>query len=80
MKVKSVSFKRGATLNVGDFESVKVEVGADAELDPGESAAEATASLIRFVNAQVYQEVVVIRARANRRARRHGAGDDGGTG
>jgi hypothetical protein len=69
MKVKTVSFSRGATLNVGDFESVKVEVGAEAELEDGESAVQAFDKLRRFVNEQVHQEVVAVRARTRKRRR-----------
>ncbi len=37
MKVKSVTYRRAVTLNMGDYESVRLELGAEAELDEGET-------------------------------------------
>ncbi len=33
MKLKTITYRRGVTLNIGDFESVRVEVGADADVE-----------------------------------------------
>ncbi len=67
MKVTKVFYKRGATLNVGDYESVKIEVAAEAELDVGESLEEAVESLRQQVSEELRAEASVIRARTKAR-------------
>ena len=70
VKVTSVSFKRGATINVGDFESVRLEVSGTAEIEDDESESEAFNSLRRFIDEHLHEEVVKVRGRMRKRAER----------
>lgn len=70
MKVTKVFYKRGATLNVGDYESVKIEVAAEAELEKDESMAEAFEALRQQVSEELRAEALVVRERAKSRKTR----------
>ena len=70
MKVTKIFYKRGATLNVGEYESVKIEIAAEAELDDGESMAEAVEALRQQVSEELRAEALVVRARTKARKTR----------
>jgi hypothetical protein len=70
MKVTKVFYKRGVTLNVGDYESVKIELAAEAELEDTESMADVVEALRQQVSEEVRAEAVVVRSRANARKAR----------
>ena len=63
MKTTSISYSRGRTLNLGDFESIRIDMGAEAYLDEGETLQEGMETLRLQVNKMVLEEVKVIRKR-----------------
>jgi hypothetical protein len=63
MRVKQLSYTRGATINIGDFESVRVDVSATADLDDGEVFDTAYAQLKETVDDAVREEVRRVRGK-----------------
>lgn len=70
MKVTKVSYRRGATLNVGNYESVKIEISADAELEEGDTPQSVLEALRREVTEEIRNEALVVRQRAKAREHR----------
>lgn len=70
MKVTKVSYRRGATLNVGEYESVKIEISADAELEEGDTPQSVLEALRQSVTEEIRSEALVVRQRAKARERR----------
>ena len=68
MKITSVSWKRSSTLNVGDFESVKIEAGAEAEVEEGDDVRAVFNALKEEVGEQLNEAALEVRRRAKRRA------------
>lgn len=62
MKFKTITYRRGVTLNIGDFESVRVDVEATVELD-GEDFEEAYSAVKEEVDGAVRAEARAIRAK-----------------
>lgn len=65
-KITRISYRRGVTLNVGDFESVRVDIEGEAELDSTESFDEAFSSLKRQVDDAVRTEARAVRGKTKR--------------
>ena len=64
MRIKKITYSRGMTVNVGDFESVRVDIAAEADI--GDSPyAEALAELRGLVDADIRSEVRAIRRRVD---------------
>lgn len=59
MKLSQITFSRGATLNRGNFNSERIDIGATVEIDPGESAEEAFTRLAKWVRAKVSDEIKI---------------------
>ena len=68
MKITRITYHRGITLNVGDFESVRVDIEASADADDGESFDECYASLKEQVDDAVREEARAVRAKTRRSA------------
>lgn len=66
MKITKVTYHRGITLNVGDFESVRVDIEATAEAGDGESFEDCYASLKDQVDDAVREEARAVRAKTRR--------------
>lgn len=62
MKVNKVRYSRGVTLNIGDFENVRVEIEADADLDD-ESFIDGYRSLKKQVDDALRAEVEAVRSK-----------------
>lgn len=56
MKITTVTYSRGETINTGNFNSVRLDVSATAALDETESAEEAYAKVRDTVNSKVAAE------------------------
>ena len=65
-KITTVSYRRGVTLNVGDFESVRVDIEAEAELEDDESFDEAFLVLKEHVDEAVRAEARAVRNKSKR--------------
>ena len=65
-----VSYKRGATLNIGNYESVKVEVEAEAELEPGDTPHGVMEDLRTFVLNEIRSDAQIVRERVKARRNR----------
>jgi len=70
MKITTVSWRRSSTLNVGDFESVRIEAGATAELDDGDDPREVFAAIQAEVGEQLSEAAMDVRRRAKKREER----------
>lgn len=57
MTFKSITFHRAATVNLGNFNSTKIELGATVELQPGETEEQAFERLSKWVNDKVREQV-----------------------
>ncbi len=68
MNVKTISYRRGATLNIGSYEMVRIEVGMDADLDASEDPDAAYSTLKAQVDGLIRDEVADVRDRTNRRS------------
>jgi len=66
MKITKVTYHRGITLNVGDFESVRVDIEATAEVEDGESFDDCYNSLKDQVDDAVREEARTVRAKTRR--------------
>lgn len=62
----SITYARGVTLNIGDFESVRMDLSASAELDDGESFEDAYAALKEKIDATLRQETARVRERTKK--------------
>lgn len=65
-KVTKISYRRGITLNVGDFESVRVDIEAEAEVEDGESFDDAFTILKEQVDESVRTEARSVRNKSKR--------------
>ena len=63
MKVKKVVYTRSVTINIGNFESVRVEMGAEGEVEPTETFTTAFDRLKSDVDDVVIAETTEIRRR-----------------
>ena len=71
MTPKSIRYSRGTTVNLGDFESVRIDMSADADLDDGETLEAGMKDLKDQVDELVRAEVRHVRAQiAKRQAKR----------
>ena len=50
MKIRKVSVNKGHTINMGDFNSVKFNFGAEAELDEGDNLKQSKAKIEAIVD------------------------------
>lgn len=66
MRVTKITYRRGLTLNIGEFESVRVDVEATAEVDDEETFADAYAALKDSVDGEVREEARAIRAKTRK--------------
>jgi hypothetical protein len=66
MQIRKVSYARGITLNIGNFESVRVDIQAEGEVSSGETFDQAFASLKEEVDEALNDELVFIRKRSAR--------------
>lgn len=57
MKVRRVTYHRGVTVNLGDFEFLRVDLEAEAELDDDESFDAAYRSLREKIKSSINAEV-----------------------
>lgn len=57
MRVKDVSISKGMTVNIGNHQFTKVEIGITATLDDAETFVEDLENLTNLVNAKLAQEV-----------------------
>ena len=62
MKVKKVRYSRGVTLNIGDFENVRIEMDAEADLDD-ETFVDGYRSLKKQVDDALRAEVEAVRSK-----------------
>ena len=67
MKITKISYKRSATLNVGDFESVRIEVGAEADVGNAEDFEDAMDELRDVVGKELADEARDVRRLVKRR-------------
>lgn len=67
MKVTKVTYIRGMTINLGDYESLRIDIGAEADVDVDEDFEEARGSLKKMVDSALRTEVRVVRDRLNSR-------------
>jgi hypothetical protein len=61
MKITKLTYRRGVTINTGDFESVRIDAGMDADLEEGEDPVVCYQELKKLVRAQMRPEVEKIR-------------------
>lgn len=66
MKITRITYHRGITLNVGDFESVRVDIEATAEAEEGDSFEDVYGSLKEQVDDAVREEARAVRAKTRR--------------
>lgn len=64
VKFKTVTYRRGMTLSVGSFESVRIDIEAQAEVEPHESFDEALVSVQDEVDEALRREAKDVRRRA----------------
>lgn len=57
MQITSITYNRGATINTGNFNSVRVDISATAEVPEGEAPDDAMERLKDFVEDKVRAEV-----------------------
>ena len=57
MKVKDISVTKSMTVNLGNFQSHRAEVGMSATLDKGEDIDDATEKLAALVNQKLATEI-----------------------
>lgn len=67
LKITTVSYKRSVTLNVGDFESIRVEAGAVAEVEDGDSPDDVWDKLREAVGEEIAHDARTIRQRQKHR-------------
>jgi hypothetical protein len=64
VKVRSITYRRGTTVNMGDYESVRIEIEATADLEEGEPMEDAVDSLRQKVCEEVaYEKAHVVKIR-----------------
>lgn len=56
MRPTKVTYSRGLTLNVGNFESVRIDISVEAEVEPGETFQGAYQAAKKAVDAAVREE------------------------
>ena len=56
-----VTYSQGFTLNMGDFESLRMDIGIEDDVRPGESVPEAEERLFKFVSNRLKKRVAVVR-------------------
>lgn len=56
-----VTYSQGFTLNMGDFESLRMDIGIEDDTRPGESVPEAEERLFKFVSNRLKKRVAVVR-------------------
>lgn len=57
MKFTQITFSRGATVNRGNFNNERIDVGATVEVAAGESEEEAFDRLSKWIRAKVTEEI-----------------------
>ncbi len=67
MKITKVTYSRGMSVNVGNFENVRIDISMEAEIGNSPSYNDALQDLKGIVDDKVRQEVRAIRNRAERR-------------
>ncbi len=60
-KIKELKFQVSITANLGNYESVKIEVGESVDLEPGDNAAKEMARLVKRVKAVANEEAETLR-------------------
>jgi hypothetical protein len=70
MKITTVSYKRSSTLNVGDYESVRIEVGAVAEVEDEDDAEDVFEALRQQVGEELRQDALDVRRKVRAREQR----------
>ncbi len=73
MKVRKITYSRGRTINLENFESLRFDMGAEAELDDGESFDVAYQALKSTIDAAVRAEAKRVRAHLEAQAAARGA-------
>lgn len=66
-KVTSITYRRGITLNVGDFESVRIDIEATGEVESGEDFQTAYETVKDQVDEAVRAEARIVRSKAKNR-------------
>lgn len=61
MKIKEISFSRGASLNMGNYNSAKVDVWAKVEVEEGEDPEAAYAALREWIHRKTREEAAAIK-------------------
>jgi len=64
-KVKSVSLRGGFTVNMGNYESAKIEAEVELELQEGEDVAEALQQARKIIDAEVGEQMVSLKKLSN---------------
>jgi hypothetical protein len=67
MKIKTVSVNYSLTYNLGNYNSIKVEAGAEAELEKGETKEEIYDRLFEDLKTQVTQKVTEVKEHVNKK-------------
>lgn len=67
MKITKVAYSRGMTVNVGNFENVRVDISMEADIGNSASYEDALQDLKSIVDDKVRREVRAIHNRAERR-------------
>lgn len=57
MKIKSISYTKSQTINTGNFENTKIEIGYTLELDSDDDVQDERKKLIKSVNKALAAEV-----------------------
>ncbi len=57
MKIKDISVTKSMTVNLGNFQSHRAEIGMSADLDKGEDIDVATEKLVALVNQKLATEI-----------------------
>lgn len=57
MKITTITYSRGETINTGNFNSVRLDIAATATIDEAESAEDAYAKVREAVNSKIAAEV-----------------------
>lgn len=69
MKITQVTYQRGRTINVGNYESVKLEIGLTADVDSEDTVPEVLGELRRTVLSELTREAKAVRELAKARNR-----------
>ena len=74
MQVRRINVKTGLTINLGNYESARVDVGAEAELSQDENIREGYAELYRICEVEIADQVRGIRRQLEERSDAHSTG------